>query len=62
MQGPVGDVEQLCALMGPEHALFGSNLPLHNPESALLSIEHAGITVAQRHLLLCENAQHLFGL
>jgi predicted TIM-barrel fold metal-dependent hydrolase len=62
VQGPVGDVDRLCRLMGADHVLFGSNLPLYHPESARLSIDHAALDDATKRLLLFDNARRLFEL
>ena len=43
VQGPIGDVDDLCALMGADHLLFGTNLPINYAESAKLSIEYADV-------------------
>ena len=62
MQGPIGDVDDLCALMGPEHLLFGSNLPINYAESAKLSIEHAEVDADVKQALFRGNAERLFGV
>ena len=62
VQGPVGDIEKLCAAMGADHVLFGSNLPLHVPEAATLAIEHANISADEREQIMHGNAARLFGL
>lgn len=62
VQGPVGDVDRLCRLMGADHVLFGSNAPLYHPESARLSIDHAAVDAAAKRQLLSDNARRLFGL
>ena len=61
VQGPVGDIEKLCATMGADRVLLGSNLPLHVPEAATLAVEHAKITAAERRLIVQGNAGRLFG-
>ena len=62
VQGPVGDIEKLCATMGAERLLLGTNLPLHVPEAATLAIEHAKITADERRRIVQGNAARLFGL
>ncbi len=62
VQGPVGDIEKLCATMGADRVLLGTNLPLHVPEAATLAIEHAKITAAERRLIVHGNAAQLFRL
>ena len=62
VQGPVGDIEKLCAAMGADRVLFGSNLPIHVPEAAKLAIEHANISAGDRRLIARDNAARLFGL
>jgi predicted TIM-barrel fold metal-dependent hydrolase len=61
VQGPVGDVELLCGLMGADHVLFGTNLPLHYPEAAKLSIDYAQLSPADKAKLFHHNAARLFG-
>ena len=61
VQGPIHDVAKLCASIGPDHVLFGSNSPLHYHESAKLSIEtETGIPESDKRKLLTENAARLF--
>lgn len=62
VQGPVGDIEKLCATMGAERVLLGTNLPLHVPEAATLAVEHAKITADERRMIVHGNAARLFGL
>jgi len=62
VQGPVGDIEKLCATMGAERVLLGTNLPLHVPEAATLAVEHAKITADERRMIVKGNAVRLFGL
>jgi predicted TIM-barrel fold metal-dependent hydrolase len=61
VQGPVGDVDLLAARVGPTRLLYGSNLPLHVPESAKLSIDMADLPVADKELIRHGNAKRLFG-
>ena len=61
VQGPIGDVDDLCALMGADHLLFGSNLPINYAESAKLSIEYAEIDADVKQALFKGNAERLFG-
>ena len=61
VQGPIHDVAKLCASIGPQHLLFGSNSPLHYHESAKLSIEtETGIAEPVKRMLFKENAARLF--
>lgn len=62
VQGPVGDIEKLCATMGTGRVLLGTNLPLHVPEAATLAVEHAKITADERANIVRGNAARLFGL
>lgn len=62
VQGPVGDIEKLCATIGADRVLLGTNLPLHVPEAATLAIEHAKITADERAKIEHGNAARLFGL
>lgn len=62
VQGPVGDIEKLCATMGADRVLLGTNLPLHVPEAATLAVEHAKISAGDRRKIVQENAERLFGL
>ncbi len=62
VQGPVDDIEQLCAQVGADHLLLGTNCPIFYPESAKLSIEHAEITDREKELMLSGNAKRLFAL
>lgn len=62
VQGPVGDIEKLCATMGADRVLLGTNLPLHVPEAATLAVEHAKITADEQRMILQGNAARLFGL
>ena len=61
VQGPIGDVDDLCALMGADHLLFGSNLPINYAESAKFSIEYAEVPDDAKLALFRGNAQRLFG-
>lgn len=61
VQGPIGDVDDLCALMGADHLLFGSNLPINYAESAKLSIEYAEVAADVKQALFHGNAERLFG-
>jgi predicted TIM-barrel fold metal-dependent hydrolase len=61
VQGPVGDVDRLAARVGPTRLLYGSNLPLHVPEAAKLSIDHADLPDADKELIRHGNADRLFG-
>lgn len=56
VQGPVGDVEQLCANLGIERVLFGTNLPLHEPAAPLLAVQYAGLSDTGRRCIFRENA------
>ena len=62
VQGPVDDIEQLCAQVGADHLLFGTNCPIFYPESAKLSIEYAEISDQEKELMLSANATRLFAL
>jgi len=61
VQGPVGDVALLVGRMGAGRILFGSNLPLHVPESAQLSIDTADISEPEKDLIRQGNARRLLG-
>jgi predicted TIM-barrel fold metal-dependent hydrolase len=61
VQGPVGDVDLLCETIGASRLLYGSNLPLHVPESAKMSIDTADILDADKDLIRHGNARRLFG-
>jgi predicted TIM-barrel fold metal-dependent hydrolase len=60
VQGPVRDVELLHQRVGASRLLYGSNLPLHVPESAKLSIDTADIPDADKELIRRGNARRLF--
>ncbi len=62
VQGPVGDIEKLCATMGADHVLFGTNLPLHVPEAPAMALAHAKISAGERRQIAHDNAARLFGL
>lgn len=62
VQGPVGDIEKLCATMGADRVLLGTNLPLHVPEAAKMAVEHAKISADERRMIVHGNAARLFGL
>ena len=62
VQGPIGDVDDLCALMGADHLLFGTNLPINYAESAKLSIEYADVGDDAKQALFRDNAERLFGI
>jgi uncharacterized protein len=61
VQGPIGDVDLLHARVGPTRLLYGSNLPLHVPESAKLSVDTADLAEADKELIHHGNARRLFG-
>jgi predicted TIM-barrel fold metal-dependent hydrolase len=56
----VRDVELLHQRVGASRLLYGSNLPLHVPESAKLSIDIADIPDADKELIRRGNARRLF--
>jgi predicted TIM-barrel fold metal-dependent hydrolase len=62
VQGPIGDIEQLCAHLGAEHMLFGTNLPLHEPAAPLLALHYADLPDAARQRIFRDNALALLGL
>ncbi len=61
VQGPQGDIEGLCKLMGADHVLFASHLPLIVPESPKMSIEMAEIAEADKQKIFSGNAERLYG-
>jgi uncharacterized protein len=61
VQGPIRDVDLLHQTIGPSRLLYGSNLPLHVPESAKLSIDTADIPDADKDLIRQGNARRIFG-
>lgn len=60
VQGPIGDVDLLHQSVGASRLLFGSNLPVHVPESAKLSIDTADIPETAKDLIRRGNARRLF--
>ena len=56
VQGPIGDVEQLCARLSVEHVLFGTNLPLHEPAAPLLALQYASLSDVDRRRIFRDNA------
>jgi predicted TIM-barrel fold metal-dependent hydrolase len=61
VQGPIRDIDLLHGRMGATRLLYGSNLPLHVPETAKLSIDKAEIPEADKELIRHGNARRLFG-
>lgn len=61
VQGPIRDVELLHARVGASRLLYGSNLPVHVPESAKLSIDTADLSESDKALIRHGNARRLFG-
>ncbi len=55
----VGTVNRLAAQVTFPRVLFGSNYPLYYFESALLKVQEAGLTEAQKKTVLEENARRL---
>jgi uncharacterized protein len=60
VQGPVRDVDLLHQRVGASRLLYGSNLPIHVPEAAKLSIDTADIPHRDKDLIRHGNAQRLF--
>jgi predicted TIM-barrel fold metal-dependent hydrolase len=61
VQGPIGDVEQLCRRLGEERVLFGTSLPLHEPAAPLLTVQNADLSPGTRLRILHANAAALLG-
>lgn len=57
----VAGVADLVRLAGPEHVLFGSHAPLFYLESAVLKIQEAGLSEADREAVLHRNARRVLG-
>ncbi|MAG34898.1 MAG: hypothetical protein CL878_01390 [Dehalococcoidia bacterium] len=62
VQGPIGDIVNLCQAFGAERVLFGSNLPLHAPESATISVEAAEVSAEVKAGIRAGNLRKLLGL
>ena len=57
VQGPIGDVDDLCTLMGVDRLLFGPNLPNNSAESAKLRIEYAEVSEGVKQARFGGNAE-----
>jgi len=57
-----GEVEACVAAVGPERVVFGTDLPLLEPEVQLEKVYAADIDDTTRRLILGGNAARLFGL
>lgn len=59
MQNEIG---QLLSTLGPERILFGSGMPFHYPDPALLKIEILEATAAVKQRIVHDNAHRLLNL
>jgi len=57
-----GAVERSVAILGPEKVLFGSDMPIISPCSALGMLMGADIDDSQRELILWKNSAKLFAI
>ncbi len=57
-----GVLEHLCAAVGAERIVYGSDAPLHDPSYQLGRVLYAQLTFAQKEQILYRNARRLFGL
>jgi uncharacterized protein len=57
----VGGVARLSSELSADRVLFGSNYPFFVFESAMLKMQEAGLTEAQRQPILAGNARRLMG-
>ncbi len=61
VQGPIDDVRTLAAELGARRLLFGTNLPLHVAESAMLSLADAQLPPADDAAIRFGNARDALG-
>jgi predicted TIM-barrel fold metal-dependent hydrolase len=54
-----GAIAALRALMPVDHILYGSDLPMVDPQADLEELDHSGFTAADRRILEEENARRL---
>ena len=62
VQGPVDDVRRLVSEVGLQRLVFGTNLPLHVAESAILELADAHLPPEQDATIRYQNAERAFGL
>jgi predicted TIM-barrel fold metal-dependent hydrolase len=54
-------VESVCKKFGPEHTLFGSNMPFTTPAVNLMLVTHADIGEEENKLIAGDNLRRLLG-
>ena len=57
-----GAVDMSVEILGAERVLYGSDLPIMSPSSAMGMIEEADITPFEKELIMWKNAANLFGI
>ncbi|MFO0918366.1 MAG: amidohydrolase family protein [Planctomycetaceae bacterium] len=55
-------IEWAVAEVGVERVLFGTDTPLYFTAMQRARIDHADLSEAQKKMILCENAERLFGI
>lgn len=55
-------IEWAVREVGAERVLFGTDTPLYHTSMQRIRIDHAELTDAQKRMILCENAERLFGI
>jgi len=56
-----GLIEWAVRQIGADHILYGTDSPLYFAPSQRVRIDHADVTDADKHAILCKNAERLFG-
>lgn len=55
-------IEWAVGEIGADRVLFGTDTPLYHTSMHRIRIDHADLPDAQKRMILCENAEKLFGL
>jgi predicted TIM-barrel fold metal-dependent hydrolase len=56
----LGIIEWFAAQVGAERMLYGTDIPWADPRIQLAKMLDANITLSQKELILCDNAQRIF--